>query len=216
MPENNGAGCRINATFKIARVPGNFHISTHSSPQQPPNGDMKHVIHELTFGDSIKVRWVGMEKEYLIICFSFLTKKRVFDKFQIDAHSVHWDVSTIPIVLIMFHMIIYSKSCPQYTKIFVPIDAIHINSHSSTELVKLFSFSSVRIQRKQIAKSVPRRENIPKVLLFSFLRALVKVNATEKVSLEKKLIDNFLSAEISSAHFHYRFIVCRKTRDVSE
>lgn len=54
IPENNGAGCRINASFTIARVPGNFHISTHSSPQQPTNGDMKHVIHELTFGDTIK------------------------------------------------------------------------------------------------------------------------------------------------------------------
>ncbi|CAF0952167.1 unnamed protein product [Adineta ricciae] len=53
-PENNGAGCRINASFKINRVPGNFHISTHSAASQPANGDMKHVIHELTFGDSIK------------------------------------------------------------------------------------------------------------------------------------------------------------------
>ncbi len=52
---NNDAGCRINATFKIARVPGNFHISTHAVPNQPVNGDMKHVIHELTFGDTIKV-----------------------------------------------------------------------------------------------------------------------------------------------------------------
>jgi hypothetical protein len=54
-PENNGVGCRINASFKINRVPGNFHISTHSAAMQPANGDMKHVIHELTFGDSIKV-----------------------------------------------------------------------------------------------------------------------------------------------------------------
>ncbi len=54
-PENNGVGCHINATFKIVRVPGNFHVSTHSSQKQPQNGDMKHVIHELTFGDSVKV-----------------------------------------------------------------------------------------------------------------------------------------------------------------
>ncbi|CAF4198424.1 unnamed protein product [Adineta steineri] len=53
-PENNGAGCRINASFKINRVPGNFHISTHSASSQPTDGDMKHVIHELTFGDTIK------------------------------------------------------------------------------------------------------------------------------------------------------------------
>lgn len=55
IPENDGAGCRLNASFKINRVPGNFHISTHSAANQPANGDMKHVIHELTFGDSIKV-----------------------------------------------------------------------------------------------------------------------------------------------------------------
>lgn len=55
IPDNNGLGCRINASFTIARVPGNFHISTHSVAVQPSNGDMKHVIHDLTFGDSIKV-----------------------------------------------------------------------------------------------------------------------------------------------------------------
>ncbi|CAF4016492.1 unnamed protein product, partial [Rotaria sp. Silwood2] len=54
IPENDDKGCRINATFKIARVPGNFHVSTHSSTSQPTNGDMKHVIHNLRFGDSIK------------------------------------------------------------------------------------------------------------------------------------------------------------------
>jgi len=54
IPENSGFGCRINATFSIARVPGNFHISTHASTNQPLQGDMKHVIHDLNFGDSIK------------------------------------------------------------------------------------------------------------------------------------------------------------------
>ena len=55
-PENNGAGCRVNGSFTIARVPGNFHISTHASAKQPTNGDMQHVIHDLIFGDSIKVK----------------------------------------------------------------------------------------------------------------------------------------------------------------
>lgn len=67
-PENNGAGCRINATFKIARVPGNFHISTHSAPTQPGNGDMRHVIHELNFGDSVKVRWIEVDERISSIC----------------------------------------------------------------------------------------------------------------------------------------------------
>ncbi|UJR33471.1 hypothetical protein I4U23_020916 [Adineta vaga] len=53
-PDNDGLGCRINATFSIARVPGNFHVSTHAAQSQPPNGNMKHVIHELNFGDSVK------------------------------------------------------------------------------------------------------------------------------------------------------------------
>ncbi|CAF0752848.1 unnamed protein product [Adineta ricciae] len=54
IPENGDRGCRINATFSIARVPGNFHVSTHAAQIQPPNGNMKHVIHELTFGDTVK------------------------------------------------------------------------------------------------------------------------------------------------------------------
>jgi len=53
-PENNGQGCRLAASFKINRVPGNFHISTHAAAKQPEQGDMRHIIHELTFGDSIK------------------------------------------------------------------------------------------------------------------------------------------------------------------
>ena len=59
---NSNAGCRINATFKVARVPGNFHVSTHSARTQPKNGDMKHTIHELTFGDTIEVRRFEMKE----------------------------------------------------------------------------------------------------------------------------------------------------------
>ncbi|CAF1132667.1 unnamed protein product [Didymodactylos carnosus] len=53
-PENDGQGCRIVASFRITKVPGNFHISTHRASPQPDHSDMKHVIHELNFGDSIK------------------------------------------------------------------------------------------------------------------------------------------------------------------
>jgi hypothetical protein len=84
-PENNGAGCRINASFKINRVPGNFHISTHSASSQPADGDMKHVIHDLTFGDSIKVCIFLISYKNL---FSFFIK-RVFDKFLIEKHFIH-------------------------------------------------------------------------------------------------------------------------------
>lgn len=47
------SGCRYEATFEINKVPGNFHISTHSASQQPTNYDMRHQIHSVKFGDDI-------------------------------------------------------------------------------------------------------------------------------------------------------------------
>ena len=32
------------------QVPGNFHVSTHAAHQQPTQGDMRHVVHTLRFG----------------------------------------------------------------------------------------------------------------------------------------------------------------------
>ena len=37
---NNGAGCRLKASFQVNRVPGNFHISTHGAEEQPAEGNM--------------------------------------------------------------------------------------------------------------------------------------------------------------------------------
>lgn len=37
---NNGDGCRMKTTFKINKVPGNFHVSTHASHEQPDHVDM--------------------------------------------------------------------------------------------------------------------------------------------------------------------------------
>ncbi|CAG2177929.1 unnamed protein product [Oppiella nova] len=48
---NSGIGCRFEGSFKINRVAGNFHVSTHSAKQQPDHIDMTHVIHEVSFGD---------------------------------------------------------------------------------------------------------------------------------------------------------------------
>uniref|UniRef100_A0A0N5B0L6 Endoplasmic reticulum-Golgi intermediate compartment protein 1 n=1 Tax=Syphacia muris TaxID=451379 RepID=A0A0N5B0L6_9BILA len=48
-------GCRFEAGFEINKVPGNFHISTHSSPEQPANYDMRHQIHSVKFGDDYPV-----------------------------------------------------------------------------------------------------------------------------------------------------------------
>ena len=40
--------------FHINKVPGNFHISTHSSQVQPKDPNMNHEIFELAFGDPMK------------------------------------------------------------------------------------------------------------------------------------------------------------------
>jgi len=47
-------GCRLQATFKINKVSGNFHVSTHAkSSQAGKNVVFKHTIHQLLFGESI-------------------------------------------------------------------------------------------------------------------------------------------------------------------
>jgi len=45
-----GQGCLFMANFQINKVPGNFHVSTHSAARQPPSPDFAHVVHELRFG----------------------------------------------------------------------------------------------------------------------------------------------------------------------
>ena len=50
---NSGHGCRMETHFEIARVPGNFHVSTHSAHHQPDKVDMSHEIHDLKMGDSL-------------------------------------------------------------------------------------------------------------------------------------------------------------------
>ncbi|CAG2202117.1 ERGIC1 [Mytilus edulis] len=47
---NEGKGCRMESHFVINKVPGNFHVSTHSSRTQPDNPDMTHLIHKVRFG----------------------------------------------------------------------------------------------------------------------------------------------------------------------
>ncbi|ELW48018.1 Endoplasmic reticulum-Golgi intermediate compartment protein 1 [Tupaia chinensis] len=56
IPLSNGAGCRFEGQFSINKVPGNFHVSTHSATAQPQNPDMTHVIHKLSFGDTLQVQ----------------------------------------------------------------------------------------------------------------------------------------------------------------
>ncbi|XP_074643996.1 endoplasmic reticulum-Golgi intermediate compartment protein 1-like [Tubulanus polymorphus] len=52
-PINDEKGCIFAAKFFVNKVPGNFHVSTHSSDAQPEEPDMAHRIHQLTFGSYI-------------------------------------------------------------------------------------------------------------------------------------------------------------------
>ena len=51
---SDGIGCRFEGLFYVNRVPGNFHLSTHSASHQPDNPDMLHKVNSLQFGDIIE------------------------------------------------------------------------------------------------------------------------------------------------------------------
>ncbi|XP_037117525.1 endoplasmic reticulum-Golgi intermediate compartment protein 1 isoform X3 [Syngnathus acus] len=55
---NHGDGCRFEGEFTINKVPGNFHVSTHSATAQPQSPDMTHSIHKLAFGEKLQVQKV--------------------------------------------------------------------------------------------------------------------------------------------------------------
>uniref|UniRef100_A0A3B4X8E2 Endoplasmic reticulum-Golgi intermediate compartment protein n=1 Tax=Seriola lalandi dorsalis TaxID=1841481 RepID=A0A3B4X8E2_SERLL len=55
IPLNQGDGCRFEGEFTINKVPGNFHVSTHSATAQPQSPDMTHTIHKLAFGEKLQV-----------------------------------------------------------------------------------------------------------------------------------------------------------------
>jgi len=47
-------GCLFEARFAVNKVPGNFHVATHSAEKQPDDYDFGHEIHELSFGSKIR------------------------------------------------------------------------------------------------------------------------------------------------------------------
>jgi len=47
-------GCLFEAKFHINKVPGNFHLSTHSVDIQPDDYDFAHEINEISFGSKIR------------------------------------------------------------------------------------------------------------------------------------------------------------------
>jgi len=57
-----GEGCLFEARFQINKLPGNFHLSTHSVDVQPDSYDFAHEIHEVSFGSKIRKISSKMER----------------------------------------------------------------------------------------------------------------------------------------------------------
>ncbi|XP_076825366.1 endoplasmic reticulum-Golgi intermediate compartment protein 1-like [Clavelina lepadiformis] len=81
LPVNQGRGCLFTSSFQINKVPGNFHVSTHSSKQQPDNPDMNHEIKELRIGERIIIPNVKSQ------AFNALEGKKTFDKHALSSHD---------------------------------------------------------------------------------------------------------------------------------
>lgn len=95
IPINEGAGCLFSTSFQINKVPGNFHVSTHSATSQPPNPDMTHEIRELRFGDKIE------SSNIKNAALNSLSGMKALDKHALSSHdyvmkivpTVHEDIS---------------------------------------------------------------------------------------------------------------------------
>jgi len=74
-------GCRLAAKFKINKVPGNFHISTHSTKKQPTQVDMTHFIREVRFGDKVYINPAQIEASFNPLAFK--------DKKDDNPHNSH-------------------------------------------------------------------------------------------------------------------------------
>lgn len=86
--------------FYINKIPGNFHVSTHSAKRQPKTVDMAHVIHCLKFGDNLpELKSFGFEtlkekdnsastskqKFLLVAKYLFIN----FLKLELESHEYH-------------------------------------------------------------------------------------------------------------------------------
>jgi len=81
IPINNGEGCIFTSSFRINKVPGNFHISTHGSREQPSKPDMTHTIKELRIGDRYEVSNIKAS------AFNALEGKSTTDRSSISSHD---------------------------------------------------------------------------------------------------------------------------------
>lgn len=75
-------GCRLEIKFQINKVPGNFHLSTHSARKQPQSIDMAHVIHEISFGDDVS-------SFNLVGSFDPLKGMQKLDDSSLQSHEYH-------------------------------------------------------------------------------------------------------------------------------
>jgi len=80
-PINDGEGCIFTSSFKINKVPGNFHVSTHGSREQPLKPDMTHVIRELRIGDRFQAPNVKATS------FNALEGQSTLEKNSISSHD---------------------------------------------------------------------------------------------------------------------------------
>jgi len=81
VPVNDGKGCLFTSSFQISKVPGNFHLSTHGSAEQPQNPNMTHEIKELRFGDLVQLPAVTPRS------LNPIDGKSTFDKHPLASHD---------------------------------------------------------------------------------------------------------------------------------
>lgn len=81
VPINEGQGCLFSTSFQINKVPGNFHVSTHSAQTQPSNPDMTHEIIELRFGERIVLQNSRSD------AFGSLNGKKNLEKHALSSHD---------------------------------------------------------------------------------------------------------------------------------
>lgn len=75
-------GCLFEARFHINKVPGNFHVSTHSVDVQPDSYDFSHEVHEISFGSKIKkISQKGIGS------FNALSERQRLDSSGLESHE---------------------------------------------------------------------------------------------------------------------------------
>lgn len=54
----------MKTSFRINKVPGNFHVSTHASHEQPVDTNMGHEVHDLTIGEHVEVWLIRINSDF--------------------------------------------------------------------------------------------------------------------------------------------------------